>query len=119
MADGFGIQGDISILDHISGLMGVPCPPSSSRSNLDAGAPASRSIPLSSSYSVDSLANQIGGLKLSESTNAKGAEPASHHSTKDDVLVECAQCCGIFVKATASLDSEGRASLCSSIDHLC
>ena len=99
------IQGDMSVLDHVSELMGIPCPSSSSRSNLDAGAPTSN---LSSSYSVDSLAARVGRLKLSESTSAKGAEPTSHRSAKDAVLVECAQCCGIFVKATASLDSEGK-----------
>lgn len=78
-------------------------PSSSSRSNLDVDAPALRS--------VDSIANRMEGLKLSDSIAAKTAEPTSSHSTKDDVLVKCAQCCGIFVKATASLDSEGKASL--------
>lgn len=105
---GLSIQGDLSILDHVSELMGIPRPSSSSRSNLDAGAPASNPDPLSSSYSVDSLAARVGQLKLSESTSTKGAEPTSHRSPKDAVLVECAQCCGIFVKATASLDSEGK-----------
>ena len=105
---GLSIQGDMSVLDHVSELMGVPCPSSSSRSNLDAGAPTSNPAPLSSSCSVDSLAARVGRLKLSESTSVKGAEPTSHRSAKDAVLVECAQCCGTFVKATASLDNEGK-----------
>lgn len=83
--------------------MGVPCLSSSSRSKLDVD-------PLSSSSSVDSLAARVGKLKLSESTSAKGVEPTPHRNTKDVVLVGCAQCCGIFVKATASLDSEGKAT---------
>lgn len=96
--------------------MGIPRPSSSSQSNLDAGARALNSVPLSSSYSVDSLAARVGKLRLSESTSAKGAEPTSHY-TKDAVLVECAQSCGIFVKATASLDSEGEPAL--HFFHIC
>ena len=95
-------------MDHISELMGIPCSSSSSRSNLNVDAHASNSVPLSSSYSVDSLVARVGELKLSEPTSVKGTEPASRCSTKDAVLVECAQCCGIFVKATASLDNEGK-----------
>ncbi|KAF8556865.1 hypothetical protein OG21DRAFT_1495257 [Imleria badia] len=103
----FAQKGDISVLDHISELMGIPRSSLSSRSNIEARAPAPNPALLSSSYSVDSLAARVGQLKLSESTNTKVPEPTSHCSTKDAVLVECAQCCGIFVKATASLDNEG------------
>lgn len=91
--------------------MGIPRPTSSSRSNIDAGAPAADPTPLSSSCSVDCLAARVGKLKLSESTSAKEPEPVPHCSTKDAVLVECAQFCGIFVKATASLDNEGKEAL--------
>ncbi|KAF8139773.1 peptidase family C50-domain-containing protein [Boletus edulis] len=101
----FAQKGDISTMDHISELMGIPCT-SFSRSNHHSVAIASKPALLSSSYSVDSLAARVGALKLGDSTNATGAEPASHRTTKDAALVECAQCCGIFIKATASLDSE-------------
>ena len=93
------------MLDHISALMGIPSPSSSSGSH-----PTSHSAPLASSCSVDSLANRIGGLTLSDTADAKRTQSPSRHSSKDAVLVECAQCCGSFVKATASLDSEGKGS---------
>ncbi|KAH0826731.1 cysteine peptidase C50 [Lanmaoa asiatica] len=107
----FAKRGDISILDRISEMMGIPRPSSPPQSKLDAGALASHPAPLSSSYSVDSLVARVGKLKLSESTSTKAAESTPHHSARDAVLVECVQCCGIFIKATASLDGEGKVAI--------
>ncbi|KAF8139770.1 hypothetical protein EV363DRAFT_1413348 [Boletus edulis] len=81
----FAQKGDISTMDHISELMGIPCT-SFSRTNLHSVAIASKPALLSSSYSVDSLAARVGALKLGDSTNATGAEPASHRTTKDVAL---------------------------------
>ncbi|KAG9309980.1 peptidase family C50-domain-containing protein [Chiua virens] len=104
----YGAQGDISSLDYISELMGIPRSYSASTQNFDGGALASKSGPLPSFYSVDSLVARVEGLKLSENEGTNGVKVASHHVTKDSTLVECAQCCGAFVKATAGLDTECR-----------
>ncbi|KAF9233396.1 peptidase family C50-domain-containing protein [Melanogaster broomeanus] len=70
--------GDMTILVHISDLM-----------------------------DVSSGSSSVNNLKISsDHAHVEGTESKAFQYTWDMALVECAQCCATFVKATVSLDSE-------------
>ncbi|KIJ59919.1 hypothetical protein HYDPIDRAFT_32659 [Hydnomerulius pinastri MD-312] len=104
--------GDMAVLDNISELMGLfPTTPSPSSSRVPplpiVTSTSSDLGPSPSPSSMDDLAAQVGSLKLdSESTKAEGTASKIPKPTRDTTLLQCAQCCAVFVKATASLESD-------------
>jgi len=88
----------MATLDHISELMSASLATTEQRS-------LAPTVPVS--VHVDDLANQVGKLSLASEGSQLSRRAPEIRSSRDNVLVECAQFCAVLVKATVCLESEG------------